>query len=221
MKKINWADHLVAFVVVIVGIYIAFKLNSYSEGVARQRILDDHMKYVRDETVYNKRSLEMSIESAESVAETVEEMLELIKNEGDAGKMDQLSYQILNYQYVYLRKNAYLTLTESGDIRYIKNYKLKTETIRLYEYYAWTKSIEEYTGELLSESYAPYLRQHMDMLNRQVQADEIYFDKVFVNTIVSYKYSLSFMIKKYKDCLLEMENYLKLLEENGVKGTED
>lgn len=217
MKRINWADHLISFVVVILGIYIAFKLNSYSESAATQKMLNDHMKYVRDETILNRYNLEQRIESCDTLILQIDQLLDLLANDGDLRQIHRLTSSIVNYQYVYLKKNAYLTLTESGDIRYIKNYQLKTNTIRIYEYYAWTKLIEENAGDVLTNEYFPYVRKNMNLLTDEVQPRSVYFDKEFINTIVSYKYAVAFLQQKYNDCLAEMNNYLELLEENGIK----
>ena len=148
------------------------------------------------------------------------QLLDLISNDGDLQEIHRLTSSIVNYQYVYLKKNAYLTLTESGDIRYIKNYQLKTNTIRMYEYYDWTKTIEENAGDVLTEEYFPYVRKNMDLLHDRVQPRAVYFNREFVNTIVSYRYAVAFLQVKYNDCLQEMDDYLDLLEKNGIKDDE-
>lgn len=44
MKKINWMDHLVNLVVVIVGISIAFGLNRYSENKKEEKLEQEYLK---------------------------------------------------------------------------------------------------------------------------------------------------------------------------------
>ena len=217
LRNINWKDHFISFIVVIVGIYIAFKLNSYSEEASRQKILQDHMEYIRDETVLNRINLEYIIADTDSLLKSIDLLIEHLRSDGDLAEIHRLTFDIISYQYVYLKKNAFSTLTESGDIRYIKDYRLKTNTIRMYEYYNWTKVMEENAGSVLSEQYFPYLRKHMDLLNGDVQPRDVYFEKEYMNTIVSYRFSVSLMLEKYKDCLREVDGFLELLAENGFE----
>ncbi|MEL6559219.1 MAG: hypothetical protein AAFQ94_13600 [Bacteroidota bacterium] len=214
MKKINWKDHLIGFVVVVLGILIAFQLNNYSVSVRQQKIMRNHFKYIKDETEGNKLNLKIAIERSERVLGKIDTMLFKLRNKEDIEYINAQMFQILDYNNVYFRKNAYLALIESGDVRWIKDYELKTETINLYEYFLWTKAIETNATNTLTESYFPYISKNMDFVGGKIQDKSIYFNKEFSNYISTIRYTLSAKVRKYKDCLQQMDIYLKLLEDN-------
>ena len=141
-------------------------------------------------------------------------MLLKLRNKEDIEYINAQMFQILDYIIEYFRKYAYLALIESGDVRWIKDYELKTETINLYEYYLWTKAIETNATSTLVDSYFPYISINIDFVGGIIQDMSIYFNKEFSNYISTIKYTLSAKVRKYKDCLQQMDIYLKLLEYN-------
>lgn len=215
MKKINWVDHLIAFVVVVIGIFIAFQLNSYSESVRQRKTIRNHLANIKEETKSNKALLDSAIRRSEAVLGLTDEVLQHIKNQGSPEKLNTYIFRLMEYNNVYIRKNAYLTLIESGDVRWINDYELKTKTINLYEYYKWTLALEKIASDVLIEQYYPYIRKNMDFLNMEVQERDVYYNKEFVNSLATYRYSLNGKIIKYRDCSQQMDDYLALLDEKG------
>ncbi len=212
MRKVNWRDHLIGFVVVVLGIIIAFQLNNYSNSIRQNKTVRNHFEYIKDETVTNKNSMVGAIKRSEASLLKVDSLLELLKQKGNLAEINGLMFQLMEFTNVYLRKNAYLTLTESGDIRWIQDYELKTKTINLYEYYSWTQAIESVSSNSLIEQYYPYVRKNMDFVNGSIQEGSLYFNKEFMNVVATYRYTHYGKINKYKDCLEQMELFLQLLE---------
>ncbi len=207
-NKIDWLNHSLEFVVVVIGILIAFQLNKCSADKSQSRTIDIHLNQIKQETALNKKSFEDAIRYAEFNLSKLDTVFRLISRKEDYPKVNKLSLELLNLGGVYIRENAYSTLLATGDIRLMKNFKRKNRIVNLYEYYKWVKSFDEIALSLYTDDFYPYLRDHFDFLSGAVQPEEVYQSKVFLNILAAYQRTNSNKIEKYKDCLLEIEDYL-------------
>lgn len=211
-KKINWRNHFVEFIVVVLGILMAFQLNQCSEDRKQEKLIDAHLEYLKEEGKYNLKNLEYSIKESEQSLQKLDSTIGLIYGKGDIEKINTLAFQILNPGYLYLRKNAYNSLINSGDIRFIKSFQLKKDIVNMYEYYAWTASFDSSTREAFFAGYFPYMKDNFDMVKGELQRPEVYYDKKLLNELSTFKYTLAAKLNKFKDCKKEVEGFLQKLE---------
>lgn len=212
-KKINWASYALEFLTVLIGILIAFQLNEYATSQRQQDILKEHFRYIKEETDYNRKALETGKTDATDILAAVDSVLNLIQSKGSSASINQMAFRILKFDGVYFKRNAYVTLIESGDIRFLKNFDIKSATINLYEYYKWTEAVEQIGYDTMSERYYPYLYEHFDLLNGALQNEEVYYDQEFVNALAMFRFALISRISKYEDCIGQIDSYMDLLAE--------
>jgi len=207
-QRIDWLNHSLEFIVVIAGILIAFQLNQCSNEKNQKKIINTHLQQITEETELNKMMLENSIEYTEANNKRIDTIFSLIKGGEDYITINRLSLELLNLGGCYLRKNAYLSLTESGDIRFLKDFEKKEKIIDLYEYYKWVEGFDEISSELYFTDYYPYLNKNFDLINGKVQSEKIYTNKLYLNNLGAYQKTNVSRVNKYKDCLKEVEKYL-------------
>lgn len=209
--KINWTSYLLEFLTVLIGILIAFELSEYANSQRQKDTLQEHFRYIAEETEYNKRALERGQAVTEETLTAVDSILSLIQSRGDINAINSMAFKLLRFDGVYLKRNAYVTLIESGDIRFLEDFKLKSATINLYEFYKWTGAVEQIGYDTMTDRYYPYLYEHFDLLDGNLQNPEIYFDKEFINALAMFRFAVNSRITKYAECLTEVEKYLDLL----------
>ena len=207
--KIDWLNHSLEFVVVIVGILIAFQLNKCSFENEQSLTIDIHSKEIIKETNLNKTSFENAIKYDELNLMKMDTLFKLLENKNNFIKANHLSLELLNLGGVYIRKNAYKILIESGDIRFIRNYEEKQNIVNLYEYYKWVESYNEISMNLYTSDYYPYLKNNFDLVKGSIQKDEISTSKEFMNILGAYYRTSQNRLQKYKDCLVEINKYLE------------
>ncbi len=208
-NKIDWLNHSLEFVVVIVGILLAFQLNRWATEKEQLQTIDTHRSHIKEESEFNKQNFEDAIAYATSNISKLDSILKLIEEKADNVRINQLALELLNLGGVYIRKNAYSTLTESGDIRFMKNFSQKQNIINLYEYYKWVEAFELISNNLYMNDYYPYLKDNFDLVNGSTQSREIYHSKVFRNILGAYKRTSQNRLDKYKDCHKEINEYLE------------
>ncbi len=212
MKNINWLNHFVEFVVVIFGILIAFQLSTCSEKKVQKELIKEHLENIKAETAFNQRNIEAALELAISSKAKLDSLFIILPQDSALKTVNNFSLALLNIGGVYIKKNAYRSLTESGDIRYIHDFKLKNEIVNLYEYYEWVRGIDDLHVNIYDKSYFPYILKNLDLVDGKVQAAEVYRAKDFKNILSSYRFFLVNRIQKYSDCQQEMAEFLEHLE---------
>ena len=209
VRKIDWLNHILEFFVVLIGILIAFQLNKCGTERERLGLIANHLVYLERETVFNQANLDKSLEKLENKLVAIDSLIGLVQEEADVKRINALAFQLLDYGAGYFQRNAYNTLVQSGDIRYIKNFKLKSAIVNIYEYYDWVLATDKIGLSSFTEEYYPYLRDNFDFVGGQVQPREIYFTQKFLNALGSYRFALNTRINKHKDCQKEIQNYLE------------
>lgn len=209
--KIDWLNHTLEFLVVLVGILIAFQLDRCNTQNQQARLLDNHLAYLNEEVNDNSNNLKKSIEHAKKINANLDTLLLLIQEKGNINRINGLTFELLDIGGVYLQKNAYSTLVQSGDIRFFKDFDLKKQTVQLYEFYKYVESMEEIGLKSYTDDYYPYVKKHLDMVYAKPQDRSIYSTKAFINALGSYKYMVNSRQQKYDQALKFTEKYLKLV----------
>lgn len=211
-RKIDWLNHFLEFVVVVIGILLAFQLNTCSSNRKEAKTIQTHLEQIDEETRFNIRSIDRSIDLAELNKKKLDTIFQTIFSSKDLVKINRISIDLLNIGGVYLKKNAYSTIVQSGDIRFIKDLDKKQEIVALYEYYKWVENIDNLALDDFSDDYYPYIKEYFDIIGGIIQPEEVYVGKKFKNILGSYSHLLTMKLEKYKDCKKEMEKYLEKSE---------
>lgn len=208
-QKIDWLNHTLEFFVVIIGILIAFQLNKCSSDNEQSSTIEIHLSEILKETKLNKTSFENAIRYDEISLAKLDTLFKLLKKKEDFVKINTLSFELLSLGGVYIRKNAYQTLIETGDIRFMKQYDEKQRLVNLYEYYKWVDSFNEISMKLYTTDFYPYLKNNFDLVNGTIQNEAVYTSKEFNNILGAYYRTSQNRLQKYKDCLVEMDKYIE------------
>lgn len=219
-SRIDWLNHFLEFIVVVIGILLAFQLNTCSEQKKQQKLVDNHVQKILEETQFNKNMLEGSVKSSKrllalldsTVAETGKPVINL-------RKVHTLSMQLLSLDYLYIKKNAYNSLVQTGDIRYMNDPVLQNDIISLYEYYGWLEGLDGSSRTTYLENYMPYATENFDFINYVPQQEDVYTNKLYRNYLSVYSYSMQFRLQKQEEVLGYMNEFLT--DYNGNENTEE
>jgi ribosomal protein S17E len=212
-KKIDWLNHLLEFTVVVIGILLAFQLNTCREDRKESTLVNEHIKNIIEESEFNQRNLEYAIHYSDTLLNAIDTLLVEFRGDENVAKMNRLSMQILSINPLYIKKNAYSSLKESGDIRFIKDFDLKNEIILLYEYYSWAEGVDKVTMNTYQDYYYPYMVKNLDLMQGEVQTLENYTNKEFKNIVAGYRYTLAMRLKQNKETLSKINAFLESRKE--------
>lgn len=209
-QKIDWLNHFLEFIVVVIGILLAFQLNTCSEKKKEGKLVEEHIESIVEETSLNKSLLGTSIKNSERLLSLLDSTITLTgKDTIPINSVHSLSMQLMSLDYIYIKKNAYNSLVQTGDIRFIENSTLQNDIISLYEYYGWLQGLDDSSRITYLENYMPYATQNFDLISYRPQKEEVYTNKLFRNYLSVYKYSLNFRLQKQVEVMGYMDEFLK------------
>lgn len=207
-NQIAWLNYGMDLLVVVIGILIAFQLNRWAAERQQATLVDNHLQQIREEAKFNRATLQSTLELNETNLAKLDTIFTLLRTSKDYDKINEMSMDLLNLGVAYFRKNAYENLTESGDFRFIREFDLRQQVVRLYETYKLTESYDEISRNLYMQDYFPYLQNHFDLSTGDTQAESVYQSQLFKNILVSYKRTSENRIQRYRNCLDIIDDYL-------------
>lgn len=206
--NIDWYNHAIEFLVVIVGILLAFQINQCASHKQQSQIISNHLAQIKEETSMNKASLEASLDHTESMTRILDTLMDLVPTPDEYHAVNQLTVDLLTLGLSNFRRNAFENLTQSGDIRFMTDFESKKSIINLYEYYNYVESYDAISLNLYNRDFYPYLRDHFDLIGFEVQEKDVYTNKRFQNILAAYKTTNQNRIEIYRNCIDAMEEYL-------------
>lgn len=209
-KKIDWLNHFLEFIVVVIGILLAFQLNTCRESQKEHVLVEEHVASILEETQFNKTQIKGSIENSERLLAQLDTLITLTgEKDLNLPKMHRLSLALMSLDYMYIKKNAYQSFVETGDIRFVQNTKLRDEIVSLYEYYSWVSGMDESSRTSYLNNYLPYATENFDLITYQPQTPEIYTNKLYRNYLSIYRYTIQYRLQKQQDVLAIINDFLE------------
>lgn len=213
-RKINWLNHSLEFLVVLIGILIAFQLDKCSDNRAKRKLINNHLEYIKIECTENEKKLTDAIQQIEAQLNYCDSILDEIAVTKNAMKIRKYSTRLLDLRNVELFKNAYEVLIQSGDIRYLKDFELKRKVISLYNSIGKVQQINQSNQNLYDIHFYPYLKKNFDLVNwnyvdtKSERETANYSSMEFANTISTYKFLLSAKKRIYSEVQGNIKDYL-------------
>lgn len=213
-QKIDWLNHGLEFIVVIIGILLAFQLNTCADQRKMDELVDQHINFISAESKENIIALDGGIEHSKKQLATARKLLGIISGTKDINTIRSLSTTLLDMRNVKLAENAYNVLATSGDIRHIKNYKDKKSVITMYESFEEVNLANKNLRNLYDEHFYPYLKKHFDLVNwseikpNSPETARAYYSPEYGNIISTYSYILEAKIRVYEQQKKIIESYL-------------
>ncbi len=208
-RKIDWLNHFLEFIVVVIGILLAFQLNTCRENKRETALIERHITNIIEESQFNDTRMERSLKSTQETLNTINSILAEVDNAAEVPSISEKVYKLLNFEASYFKITAYNSLKESGDIRFMDDFQLRDDIITLYEYYNWASGLDEALADTYSNYLYPYVMKNVDMNSGLVQDPLIFKNIEFKNAIIAYKYILQARLGQNKTTQEKIDVFLK------------
>lgn len=218
-RKIDWLHHGLEFLVVLLGIWIAFQLNKCADSNSKRSLILSHRNYLTTECEENIFRLGKGIEHSLSQSLKADSLLVEINRKQDINRIHRLATELLNLQNVILKEDAFSVLVQTGDIRFMEDLEEKRMLISLYESFSYTENANLNLQKLYDTHFYPYLKKNFDLVNwnyvklEEVKDKSAYYAGEFGNTISTYRFLLGAKIRAYKSCKENIEAFLISLDQ--------
>lgn len=156
--KENWKYTLREIVIVIIGISIAFSMNKCSDNLKDNNLRVEYLTNLIRDVEADKIQLEKNIEAINKKLAICSEIIPVLNSEKsqDMRLMNNI-FAIVKYENFSPKNITYKTLINSGDLKLIEDFKLKTAIQQHYadydemsdDYVRHTSLIKDYLGNYL------------------------------------------------------------------------
>lgn len=158
MKKINWSDHLVNLIVVILGISIAFYLESWRENKRNKELEQQYLISLASDLQNDRDYLDTLL----VINENIEKSLRVTSGAsiGRPFNEDSLLGHIFSIQYIppfKPQKVTYESLKSTGNLDLIRKFEVRKRVIELYEqFYRGSQEFDQAITDHTQNYIQPY-----------------------------------------------------------------
>lgn len=156
--KLNWKYTLGEIFIVIIGITIAFSLNSWNENRKNNQKKQKYLESLKSDIENEKTQLEQNIVSFKEYIAIAENLIPYLGKQREIpDSIPKMVFKLANPVNFIPQKVTYNTMINSGDFNLIQNFELKTtiqkhfsdQDLILYDYDRLIKIHEKYFSDFL------------------------------------------------------------------------
>ena len=177
----NWFAVVLDLLVVIVGLFLGLQIDTWWEGQKEARIESTYLQEIREDFELNKSSLHEQIRRAEHIIRSMivlHEQSTLVEPSLSIVELNDKFSSIHHMPMFVVATRAYVNLTGSGDLKLLRNRRLKN---LLAAYYAAADltAIVQSTHEMeLVQTFQPYIIDNLDYAAVKPSDDWLAYDLV-------------------------------------------
>lgn len=216
MKKLNlnfnidWKSKAIDLLIVIVGISIAFKLNTWNESAKTDLQVKDYIQSFYEENNANLSNLTSALEFSQSIKNDIDSLKQILlsKNYSDERikKLVSSMMAIANYSPSIITMD---NIKASGEFELIKDLDLRKQLISTYDGHNTTLKIESLLLEYINKYVTPFFFENIRFSDFGSLNSDFIKDPLFENIVFGYDVLLGQQINSYQDNLEK----IKLLNE--------
>ncbi|GAA0871317.1 hypothetical protein GCM10009117_04630 [Gangjinia marincola] len=214
-SKIDWKSKIIDFFIVIIGITIAFQLNTCREGDRTKAQVRHYTESFFNENQENISTISTSLATLEYRKSQMDTLQKLFRTRQYAnpkiGKISATLTNNIDYRPLTITMDY---ITESGDLDLIEDFELRKQLVKTYESLERLDRTEELFNDFIKEYVTPYFFNKV-RYTTLYPVDEIDFitDHRLENIITAYYGYLESQIKQNVYTLKELKTLDRLLEQ--------
>lgn len=164
METINWKNHLVELVVVIIGISIAFSLNNWAQANKSRQEEQDYITSIIIDLDDDIQQMQDIIDSSEILRTRSMELFQYLYGHPDPLSAITHEHMTAYYRVSYFQPNqsTYSALINSGELDLIRNFELRSNISALYtDHYEEVSGADAFVHKLVDDNLYPYIIENV------------------------------------------------------------
>ncbi|KYG75419.1 DUF6090 family protein [Roseivirga echinicomitans] len=185
-SKINWQNHFIELLVVVIGISIAFGMENWAEKRRDRETQINYLTSLRDDITNDNTELNHILDSSKVLSRNIDFLMRFVYA---SGPLEDLKYGHITSTYAAPYFNAkdgtYHSLVNSGSLDMISNYKLRASITDLYNFhYDEISKADDFIHDLVNGQIYPYMIENIQFGSVQFGQNEILDDRPLKNNKV-------------------------------------
>ena len=212
MKKIklnlnnDWKSKIIDLFIVIIGITIAFKLNTWNESITTNLEAKDYIDSFYDENSTNETNLVYALEFSESNKKDIDTLKQILLSKNYTDKRIKiLTASMMGLANFSPSLTTMENITASGEFKLIKDIELRKRIISTYNSYNTTSKLENLLSEYVNDYVTPFFFENVRFSDFSSIHSDFIKEPLFENIVFGYDVLLDQQIKGYQDNLEEIK----------------
>jgi hypothetical protein len=209
--NIDWKSKIIDLLIVVVGISIAFKLNTWNASKKTELEAKNYVESFYEENVVNASSLVSALKYSELNKRNIDTLKQILLSKNYKDKRVKVLISSMMGMVDYNPSTITMeNIMASGEFELIKDIELRKQIISTYYTYEGTSKLEELLINYINTYLTPFFFNNIRFSDfSSINADFIK-DPLFENIVFGYEVLLNQQIEGYKVSLDEV----KLLDVN-------
>ena len=200
--NIDWQSKIIDLLIVIVGITIAFKLNTWNESIKTDIESKNYIESFYDENNNNMTNLISALEFSESNKKDIDTLQQLLISKKYTDKrIETLTASLMALASYSPSTTTMENITASGEFELIKDVELRKNIINTYNSYKTTKQLESLLSDYLNKYVTPFFFKNVRFSDFSSIHTDFAKEPEFENLIIGYGVLLNQQIKGYQNNL--------------------
>lgn len=169
MKNKSFLRYIIELFIVIVGVTIAFWLNTRAETSKENQTLENYYAELQADLTSDQRSLQFNIEKNEEKRRRMGHALGFYSHEiPNRDSIFLYSTEIGSYHFFEPTDITYRTMINSGDLKLINDFDVKKKLTRLYDRYSQIENLQENHLQAMDQNFFPKFVYMVDYATGEV-----------------------------------------------------
>ncbi len=206
VKRINWLSKGVDLLIVILGITIAFNLNTWKDFRRNQSEAREYLKSFLDECQDNRTALQQNLEAGKQKQNQIDSLIDCLEDPTcPAQTIQKRSLNMLSLANKTRFTTTMDNITYSGDFSLIRDKALRKQILELYASYEGLDELEDFSLGYIKTYFGPLLlenRRAEQLLSASFRSEMSYLALVYRNLVIQQTDGYDLTIQKL-DALIE------------------
>ena len=177
-SKINWSNHFIELLVVVIGISIAFAMENWAEKRRNRNIEVNYLTSLKEDISNDKFELLQIVDSSQALVKNIDFLMGYIFANSP---LEALEYRHITSTYASPYFNAqdgtYHSLVNSGALELINNYEVRAAITDLYNFhYDEITKADDFLRDLVNVQIYPYMISKIEYGNPSMGQTQILDD---------------------------------------------
>lgn len=213
--KLDWKNHFIELLIVIIGITIAFWLNNLANESSDRKLEEKFINDLRADLQRDSATLAYNVKFNERKVEILYGGIQLMVSDTKHMYSDSLINMleaIGNYDFFVSESFTLVSLLQSGDIKLLRSDELKKELLRLLKQYELIDRHQNNLLQALDNNYFPLLLGELDMLTQKPTDPDFFYDLKIKNYCAYTMSDTNNLITEYKQAIKQVSKILQMMD---------
>lgn len=214
-QKINWTNHFIELLVVVIGITIAFMLENWRQNSAYDELEQKYLNSLKSDLMSDKQLLDSTVSYVEKQNSILGEFVAEIRT-GNVikQKAEEMIPQVLISHGFAPKQATYQSITNSGNLDIINDYKLLESLASYYNSYDELSIKEKILYDYQLKFVLPFVYENVDFLSGEIVDKSAINGFEFKNIVTGYYTLVGQNLEVYRNYKEANKELLEKIEQH-------